>query len=97
MPAMGVQKAERGSGLYFEIQRIAVLVAEAASTHRPEFDPEFRLRQELRRVLRDVPESAIPAVLRDAVMSGAVVGPEAGRWLPAVREWLESECKRTES
>lgn len=94
---MAAQKAERGSGLYFEIQRVVSLVAEAATPRPPHFNPELRLRQELRRVLRDLPESSIPADLRDAVVSGAVVGPEAGRWLPAVREWLETECKRTES
>lgn len=81
--------------MYFEIQRIASLVVEAAQPHRPGFHPEFRLRQELRRVLRDVPENELPAALRDAVISGAVVGPAAPRWLPLVRNWLETECQRT--
>lgn len=82
--------------MYFEIQRVAALVAEAAAPHRPGFDPEFRLRQELKRVLRDVPDDAAPPDLRDALVTGAVVGPAAGRWLPVVRRWLETECKRTE-
>lgn len=81
--------------MYFEIQRIASLVAGAAQPHRPGFDPEFRLRQELRRVLRDVPEDALPADLRDALLSGAVVGPAASRWLPVIRDWLTQECQRT--
>lgn len=81
--------------MYFEIQRICSLVAEAASPHASGFDPEFRLRQELRRVLLDVPDDAPPAALREALLSGAVVGPAADRWLPAVREWLTNECKRT--
>jgi hypothetical protein len=82
--------------LYFEIQRIASLVAEAAQPHRAGFEPEFRLRQELRRVLRDVPNDAAPPDLRDALLSGAVVGPAAATWLPAVRRWLADECRRTE-
>lgn len=86
---------KRAIPVYFAVQRIAALVAEAAAPHAAGFAPEFRLRQELRRVLRDVPESAIPADLKDAVISGAVVGLAAPRWLPAVRAWLESECKRT--
>ncbi len=94
---MPAQKAERSSGLYFEIQRIVALVAEAAAPHQPLFDPEFRLRQELRRLLRDIPESAIPADLSDALLSGAAVGSAAGHWLPAVRTWLETECQRTGS
>lgn len=81
--------------MYFHIQRIASLVTQAAAPHRPGFDPEFRLRQELKRVLRDVPESELPAELRDAVISGAVVGTAAPRWLPLVRAWLETECNRT--
>lgn len=82
--------------MYFEIQRVASLVAEAAQAHRPGFDPEFRLRQELQRVLRDIPDDAPPPALRDALLSGAVVGPAASRWLPVVRDWLSQECKRTE-
>lgn len=93
---MAVRRVERGAGCYFEIQRVVALVAEAATPRPAHFNPEFRLRQELRRVLRDVPESSIPAELRDVLLSGAVVGPAASRWLPAVREWLDSECKRTE-
>lgn len=81
--------------MYFEIQRIASLVAEAAQPHRPGFDPEFRLRQELRRVLRDVPESAMPADLQSALLSGDIVGREAATWLPSVRRWLTEECQRT--
>lgn len=66
--------------MYFEIQRIASLVAEAAQPHRLGFDPDFRLRQELKRVLRDVPDDAAPPELRDALLSGAIVGrqPAAG-------------------
>lgn len=82
--------------MYFEIQRIASLVAEAAQPHRPGFDPEFRLRQELRRVLRDVPESAMPADLQGALLSGDIVGREAATWLPSVQRWLTEECQRTE-
>lgn len=82
--------------MYFEIQRVASLVAEAAAPRLPGFDPEFRLRQELRRVLRDVPEDELPAELRDAVISGAVVGPAASKWLPIVRDWLQAECQRAE-
>jgi hypothetical protein len=81
--------------MYFEIQRICSLVAEAASPHQVGFDPEFRLRQELKRVLRDVPDHGIPEDLRDAVVSGAVVGPAAASWLPVIRTWLETECNRT--
>lgn len=81
--------------MYFQIQRIASLVIQAAEPHRPGFDPEFRLRQELKRVLRDVPESELPAELRDAVISGAVVGSAASHWLPIVRAWLQTECMRT--
>lgn len=81
--------------MYFQIQRLAALVAEAASPHQIGFDPEFRLRQELRRVLRDVPDDAPPAELREALLSGAVVGPAAARWLPDIRAWLEMECNRT--
>jgi hypothetical protein len=81
--------------VYFQIQRIASLVAEAAQPHRSGFEPEFRLRQELRRVLRDVSEEAVPADLREALISGAIVGPAASRWLPVVRAWLETECQRT--
>lgn len=81
--------------MYFEIQRIASLVAEAAQPHRLGFDPEFRLRQELKRVLRDVPDDAAPPELRDALLSGAIVGPAASRWLPVVRDWLTQECQRT--
>ena len=82
--------------MYFEIQRIASLVAEAAQPHRPGFDPEFRLRQELRRVLRDVPESSMPADLQGALLSGDIVGREAAIWLPSVQRWLTEECQRTE-
>jgi hypothetical protein len=81
--------------VYFEIQRIASLVAEAASPHRPGFDPEFRLRQELKRLLRDVPESVMPADLQSALVSGDIVGREAAIWLPHVRRWLTEECQRT--
>lgn len=81
--------------MYFQIQRIASLVTQASEPHRQGFDPEFRLRQELKRVLRDVPDDAAPPELRDALLSGEVVGPAAQRWLPLVRNWLETECKRT--
>lgn len=81
--------------MYFHVQRICCLVAEAASPHRLGFDPEFRLRQELRRVLIDVPDDAPPADLREPLRSGAVVGPAASHWLPIVRAWLETECMRT--
>lgn len=81
--------------MYFQIQRLASLVAEAAQPHRPGFNPELRLRQELKRVVRDVPESELPAELRDAVISGDVVGAAASRWLPHVRQWLTDECQRT--
>ena len=81
--------------MYFTIQRVVALVAEAAQPHRPGFDPEFRLRQELRRLLREIPESELPADLSDALLSGAVVGQQSAVWLPAVRAWLETECNRT--
>lgn len=80
---------------YFEIQRVAAFVAEAAAPRVPGFDPIPRLRVELQRVLRDVPEVRIPAELRDALLTGAVLGPEAARWLPAIRTWLSDECTRT--
>ncbi|TDR35354.1 hypothetical protein DFR29_1365 [Tahibacter aquaticus] len=80
---------------YFEIQRVAALVAEAAAPHAPGFDPTPRLRVELQRVLRDVPEVRIPPELRDALLTGAVLGPEAARWLPTIRRWLTDECSRT--
>lgn len=82
--------------MYFEIQRIVSLAAEAASPHQVGFDPEFRLRQELKRAVRDVPDQAIPAELREAVLTGAVVGQQAAEWLPALRQWLEDECRRTD-
>lgn len=85
----------RADPMYFTIQRVASLITEAAQPHRPGFDPEFRLRQELRRVLQSVPENELPADLRDALLNGAVVGPAASRWLPAVRAWLQTECMRT--
>lgn len=81
--------------MYFTIQRIVSLAAEAASPHQVGFDPEFRLRQELRRAVRDVPDEAIPAEIREAVLTGAVVGQQAGEWLPALRRWLTEECQRT--
>jgi hypothetical protein len=80
---------------YFEIQRVAALVAEAAAPHAPGFDPTPRLRVELRRVLRDLPEARMPAELRDALLTGAVLGSEAAGWLPAIRRWLSDECART--
>lgn len=95
MPAMAEPEADRNSGLYFEVQRIVALVAEAAAPHPLHFDPEFRLRQELRRALRDIPESGLPADLSNALLSGEVVGPGATRWLPVVRDWLTQECQRT--
>lgn len=80
---------------YFEIQRIVAFVTEAAAPHAPGFDPTPRLRVELQRVLRDVPEVRIPPELRDALLTGEVLGPEASRWLPAIRTWLSDECSRT--
>jgi len=81
--------------MYFTIQRIVSLAAEAALPHQFGFDPEFRLRQELKRVVRDVPDEDIPADLREAVLTGSVVGQQAADWLPALRRWLEQECQRT--
>lgn len=81
--------------MYFQIQRIASLVTQAAEPHRPGFDPEARLRNELSRLLRDVPDDELPAGLRHALLSGEAVGPAAPRWLPIIREWLQAECNRT--
>ena len=87
---------ERAStSTYFEIQRIAAFVAEAAVPHANGFDPGPRLRVELQRVLRDMPEDRIPSELRDALLTGAVLGSEAARWLPAIRRWLADECARS--
>jgi hypothetical protein len=94
-PVVPSGSPQPASPFYFGIQRIAALVAEAAAPRPADFNPELRLRQELKRVLRDISEGAIPE-LRDAVLSGAAVGPVAQRWLPVVREWLETGCKRTE-
>lgn len=81
--------------MYFTIQRVASLIAEAAQPHRPGFDPEFRLRQELKRVLRDVPEDELPTDIKAALLSGDIVGREAATWLPSVQRWLTEECQRT--
>ncbi len=83
------------ASVYFEVQRIAAFVAEAAAPHTTGFDPTPRLRVELQRVLRDVPEARIPSELRDALLTGAVLGSEAARWLPSIRRWLAEECART--
>lgn len=82
--------------MYFTVQRVAALVAEAAAPHRPGFDPSERLGYELRRVLAELPADAVPEELRAALASGAAVGSEAALWLPRVRQWLADECARTE-
>lgn len=80
--------------MYFHVQRICALAVEAARPLPSAFDPETRLRNELRRVLWDVPDDAIPADLREAVITGVVVGKQAATWLPALRQWLAQECNR---
>lgn len=82
-PLTGDERAPASMSMYFEIQRIAVFVAEAAAPRAAGFDPAPRLRVELQRVLRDVPEDRIPPELRDALLTGLVLGAEAAaRWLP---------------
>lgn len=82
--------------MYFTVQRVAVLVAEAAAPHRPGFDPSERLGNELRRVLAAIPPEALPPDLRAVLVSGEAVGPAAAEWLPRVRRWLVDECARSE-
>jgi hypothetical protein len=81
--------------VYFEIQRIAGLIQEAATPRPTRFDPRPRLAQELRRILDSIPPESIPADIRAALLSGEAVGDEAGRWLPQIRQWLADECART--
>lgn len=81
--------------MYFELQRVVALVAEAAAPHRPGFDPSVRLGTELRRVLAAIPPEALPPDLSAALLSGEAVGPAAADWLPRVRRWLADECART--
>lgn len=81
--------------MYFEIQRIAGLVQEAANPRPARFDPRPRLAQELRRIAASLPPEAIPEALRTVLLTGEAVGPEAGRWLPVVQTWLADECART--
>lgn len=78
--------------MYFTVQRVVALVAEAAAPRRPGFDPSERLNFELRRVLADLPAARVPDELRAALDSGAAVGPEAAQWLPRLRQWLADEC-----
>lgn len=72
------------------------LVAEAAKPAAPGFDPTERLANELRRTLGEIPADRVPAGLRDALASGAAVGPDAAQWLPPLRQWLADECVRSE-
>jgi hypothetical protein len=81
--------------VYFEIQRIAGLIKEAATPRPTRFDPRPRLAQELRRILDSIPSESIPETLRAALLSGEAVGDEADHWLPHVRRWLADECART--
>ncbi|MCQ4167705.1 hypothetical protein [Tahibacter harae] len=81
--------------MYFELQRVVALVAEAAAPRRPGFDPSERLGNELRRVLAALPPEAIPPDLKAALLTGEAVGPTAAEWLPRVRRWLADECARS--
>lgn len=83
--------------MYFLIQQIASLVADAAAPRPARFDPRPRLQQDLQRLLVDVPDDDLPAELREALRSGAVVGPYAADWLPKVRDWLTRECARNDN
>ena len=71
------------------------LAEEAAAPRPPRFDPKPRLLHELQRIVADLPSEAIPEPLREALTSGAVVGPEAAIWLPMLRAWLTAECRRS--
>ena len=91
--------------MYFAVQRIAAAVRDAARFHAA--PPELRggeaavARTEayflalLHDALAELTPTAVPEPLRDALASGAAVGPEAGRWLPLVVEWLAQECARS--
>lgn len=91
--------------MYFAIQRIAAAVRDAARFHAAPLELQggeaARARTQAfflaiaEDALAELPTAAIPDPLRDALASGAAVGPEAGRWLPLVLEWLAQECARS--
>lgn len=81
--------------MYFTVQRVVALIAEATAPHRPGFDPSERLGNELRRLLAAIPPEDLPPSLSVALVSGEAVGPAAAQWLPQVQRWLADECART--
>lgn len=91
--------------MYFAIQRIAAAVRDAARFHAApvelQGDEAARARTRafflalLEDALAELPEAVVPEPLREALASGAAVGPDAGRWLPLVVDWLAQECARS--
>lgn len=91
--------------MYLAVQRIAATVRDAARFHAAPIelqgDPTARARTQaffralVEDALAELPKTAMPEPLRDALASGTAVGPEARRWLPPVVEWLAQECARS--
>lgn len=88
--------------MYFAVQRIAAAVRDAARFHAAPIelqgDRAARARTQaffralVEDALAELPKTAVPEPLREALASGTAVGPEAGRWLSPVVEWLAHEC-----
>lgn len=92
--------------MYFSVQRIAAAVRDAARFHAAPVelrgDAEAVARTQayflalVEDALAELPADAVPKSLREALASGAAVGPQAGDWLPLVVDWLAQECARSE-
>ncbi|MBN8741083.1 MAG: hypothetical protein BGP24_20070 [Lysobacterales bacterium 69-70] len=89
--------------MYFALQSIAGAVRDAARLHAA--PPALTGGEEgLKRArahfhaqvlqsLRGIPADRVPGALRDALVSGEAVGPDAARWLPAAVDWLARACQ----
>lgn len=89
--------------MYFAAQRVAAAVRDAARFHAA--PPELRggdvavartqafFQALVEDALEELPAGAVPEDLREALVSGEAVGPDAQRWLPPVLGWLAVVCR----